>query len=580
MTVSNNDVASVFETMADLLEIEGANQFRVRAYRNAARTLDVLPEPLADMVSKGRDLTEIPGIGKDLAGKIMEIISTGKLAALEEISDRTPPGLLALLKIHGVGPKRVRAFHEKFKVKTIEDLDKIIKDGKLKELRGIGPKLERSILDEIDRKKNEPSRFGIDVAGRIADDYIKYILNFKNIKNAIIAGSCRRKQETVGDLDILVTFTRPNPAVTMVPAIMDKLVKYDGVNKILAKGGTRATVLLKNGIQVDIRVVPESSYGSALLYFTGSKAHNIAVRSIAIKKGLKVNEYGVFKRDKAIAGRTEEEVYGKIGLPYIEPELRENRGEIEAALSGRLPRLITEKDIRGDFHAHTVETDGHNTPEEMAMAAKRRGYTFLAITDHTKRLTVARGLDPKRLAAQIKKIDKFNEKSDGLILLKGSEVDILEDGSLDLPDDILKELDVRVCSVHYKFNLTEKQQTERIIRAMDNPYFNIFAHPTGKLIGSRPQYKIDIERILVAAKERGCFLELNAQPERLDLDDVHCKMAKNHGVKVVVSTDAHSEAELGFMRFGIQQARRGWLEPGDILNTLGWNEIRKLLKRK
>jgi len=361
---------------------------------------------------------------------------------------------------------------------------------------------------------------------------------------------------------------------------MEHFISYEDVRKVIAKGETRSTVLLRSGLQVDLRMVPEASYGAALHYFTGSKAHNIAIRTMGVRRKLKINEYGVFKGSRWIAGRTEGEVYKQVGLPFIEPELRENWGEIEAADERRLPKLITLKDIRGDLHVHTKETDGRNSLKEMVEASVKLGYEYVAITNHSKQVTVARGLDVKGMRALIRKIDRLREKTQGITILKSGEVDILESGSLDLPNSILKELDLTVCAVHSKFNLSRERQTERIIRAMDNPYFNILAHPSGRLINEREPYEVDMERLMKAAKQRNCHLELNAHPDRLDLTDIYCKMAKEMGVKVAVSTDAHSTGDLRFMRFGIGQARRGWLEPEDVLNTRSLKRLVSLLKRR
>ena len=392
------------------------------------------------------------------------------------------------------------------------------------------------------------------------------------MKKVVAAGSYRRRRETVGDLDILVTCKKDSP-------VMDRFVDYSEIDEVVSKGDTRSTVYLRSGVQVDLRVVQEVSYGAALHYFTGSKAHNIAVRKLGQKKSLKINEYGVFKDDDRIAGKTEEEVYEQVDLPYIEPELREDRGEIEAAQKDRLPRLITLDDIRGDLHMHTEATDGRCPLEEMVDKAKDLGYAYIAVTDHSQRVTMAKGLDARRLREQLEAIDELNEKLSGITVLKGIEVDILEDGSLDLPDEVLKELDLTVCSVHYNRNLSRKKQTERIIRAMDNPCFSILGHPTGRLINERQAYEVDIERIIEAAGERGCFLELDAQPSRLDLADTHCRLAKDRGVKIAISTDAHHLAGLDYMRLGISQARRGWLEPDDVINTRSLKELKKLLKR-
>ena len=572
MPIQNIDVAKIFTTMADLLEIEDANPFRVRAYRNAARTVAGLPHDISDMVHSEKDLTALPGIGKDLAGKIKEIVETGTLSQLKELGERISPELADLTKIPGLGPKRVKALHSALGIETPQELKQAAEKGRVKQVEGFGEKTEHSIREALRQDEAEEKRIKLLEAEQYARALVSYLKQADGIKEVTVAGSFRRKKETVGDLDILAASRKD-------AGVMDRFVDYEDVQKVVSKGQTRSTVMLRSGLQVDLRVVPQVSYGAALHYFTGSKAHNIAVRKMAVKKDLKINEYGVFRGEKRIAGKTEEEVYRTVGLPYMEPELREDRGELDAALNNTLPNLITIKQIRGDLHAHTRETDGRATLEEMAEAARNLGYEYLAITDHSKMVSMAHGLDAKRLGKQIKKIDRFNETLKDFVLLKGIEVDILEDGSLDLPDEILKGLDLRVCSVHYKQNLSREKQTERILRAMDNPWFNILAHPTGRLINERRPYEVDMERIMEKVGDRGCFLELNAHPERLDLTDVHCKMAKEMGVKVVISTDAHSTADLGLMRFGLYQARRGWLEAKDVINTLSLKRLRNVLKR-
>ncbi len=572
MPVHNTDIAEIFNQVADLLEIDGANPFRIRAYRNAARTIASLAQSAADMVTEGKDLTELPGIGKDLAQKIGEIVKTGTLSQLKELEGHVPPQLSRLMKMPGLGPKRVHTLHEKLGITTLEELKMAAEKGKISQLRGFGKKIEQMVLEEIGQvKKGE--RIKLSIAEEIANGIVTHLKKVEGVKEIEVAGSYRRRKETVADLDVLVTCT--NEA-----SVMAHFVNYENVEKVLSKGETRSSVQLRSGIQMDLRAVPEISYGAALHYFTGSKAHNIAIRMLGVKKGLKINEYGVFRGARRIAGKREEEVFKTVGLPFIEPELRENWGEIEAAKRGQLPTLVTIKDIRGDFHAHTKATDGHNSLEEMVEAARARGYEYLAITDHSKRVTVAHGFDMKRLAQRIKEIDRLNAKLSGFTVLKSVELDILKDGSLDLPDEILKELDLTVCSVHYNFNLPRKEQTERILRAMDNPHFIILAHPTGRLINERNPYDVDMERLMEAARERGCFLELNGHPDRLDLSDVHTKMAKDMGIKVAISTDAHRTSDLDYMRFGIGQARRGWLEREDVLNARSWKEIKQLFRRK
>jgi len=568
----NAEIAAAFDRLADLLEIEGANPFRVRAYRNAARTVEDLPRAAAAMIAAGEDLSKLPGIGKDLAGKIAELVETGHLELLDEVGKRTPKTLADIAAIPGLGPKRVKAIYEELKVETPEQLAEAARAGKLRELTGFGAKTEAKILTELERARAIERRTRLFDAEQVAEPLAAYLKAQKGVGDVTVAGSYRRRKETVGDLDILVTAERG-------ARIVDRFVAYEEVERVVSKGTTRSTVILRSGLQVDLRVVPRASYGAALHYFTGSKAHNIGLRKWAVKRGWKLNEYGLFEGDKRIAGRTEKEVYDKFGLAWVPPELREDEGEIEAAAKGALPELVTLSRIKGDLHAHTAASDGKFSIREMALAAKERGYDYLAITDHSKRATVARGLDADRLARQIDEIDALNDGLSGIRILKSSEVDILDDGTLDLPDSILKRLDLAVCSIHYAFDLPLDRQTERVIRAMDDRYFNILAHPSGRLINERRAYGIDLEAVMRAALERGCYLELNAHPSRLDLDDAHCKMAKEMGLKVAISTDAHSTNGLAMMRFGIDQARRGWLEADDVLNTRSWSALAKLLAR-
>jgi DNA polymerase (family 10) len=573
MPVHNAEIAERFDRLADLLEIEGANPFRVRAYRNAARTIAGLAQNLAGLLEAGKDLAELPGIGAAIAEKIRTIVKTGRLPQLEEVEARTPAALSGLMKIEGLGPKRVRTLYEKLAIRTPEDLERAARSGRIRELAGFGKKTEALILERVRQFHGEMQRMRLPEAEDIAEPLLAYLKQSPGIKEISVAGSLRRRRETIGDLDILVTAKKDSP-------VMERFVAYDEVNGVVSRGDTRSTVVLRSGLHVDLRVVPQVSYGAALCYFTGSKAHNIALRKIAVDKGLKLNEYGLFRGAKRIAGRSEQEVYARLGLTWVEPEMREDRGEIERARTGRLPRLITREDIRGDLHCHTSATDGRDSLEAMAEAARARGYEYLAVTDHSQHVTVAHGLDRKRLLDEIRKIDRLNEKLDGIVILKSCEVDILEDGSLDLPDGVLRELDLTVCAVHYNFNLPEKKQTRRIIRAMDNPCFNILAHPTGRLINQREAYAVDLPAVMVAAKQRGCFLELNSQPARLDLTDTSCQLAKETGLKVAISTDAHGADQLDYLRFGIGQARRGWLEPGDVLNTRPLDKLRTLLKRR
>lgn len=572
MAVSNSEIANMFNRLADLLEIEGANPFRVRAYRNAARIIDGLSLGLAEALKEGRDLTEIPNIGQDLADKIRTIVETGKLPLLEEVEQRTPRALSELMAIDGLGPKRVKTLYRELDIDSLEQLKQAVQSGKVRTLEGFGAKTEERIRAGIERLSGQEKRTKLSNAEEIVTPLLKYLKACQGVKEVEVAGSYRRRRETVGDIDVLLTCKKSSP-------VMSRFLEYGDVSEVVSQGETRSTVMLRSGIQVDVRVVPQVSYGAALQYFTGSKAHNIAVRKLAGGKKLKINEYGVFKGDERVAGKTEEEVYRRVGLTYIEPELREDRGEIEAAKRGKLPHLVTVNDIRGDLHTHSKVTDGHHTLEEMARAAAQRGYDYIANTEHSKHLTVVGGLDAKGLARQIKAVDRLNERLDDIVVLKAIELDILEDGSLDLSNDILKDLDLRVCAIHYKFDLSREKQTKRVLRAMDNRYFNILAHPSGRMINERDPYPIDLEKILEGAKARGCYLEVNAQPSRLDLNDVFCKLAKDIGVKVAISTDAHSTSNLAYMRFGVGQARRGWLEPADVINTRNLNDLKRLLKR-
>ncbi len=572
MAVSNVEIAGLFNRLADLLEIDGANPFRVRAYRNAAQTVRAQSRSMADRVAQDEDLAELPGIGEDIAGKIRTIVKTGRLPLLEEVVTRVPGELSDIMKIEGLGPKRVKALYTELKVRSFEDLKRAARTGRIRDLPGFGRKTEETILRRVEAWSGQAQRTLLAEAEGIAEPLMKYLSSSRGVKRLIIAGSYRRRRETVGDLDILATAKKDSN-------VIQRFTQYDDVDEIVSHGTTRSTVHLKSGIQVDLRVVPEVSYGSALHYFTGSKSHNIALRTIAQKKKLKINEYGVFKGDKRIAGRTEEEIYGYFGLAYIPPELREDRGEFQAARRNRLPELVTVEDIHGDLHMHTTETDGREKLENMVRAARKKGYEYIAITDHSRHVTVANGMDEKRLRKQIEAIDRLNDKLGDIVVLKGIELDILDDGSLDLPDRVLKELDLTVCAIHSGFKLSRKNQTERVLRAMDNRHFNVFAHPTGRLINKRDAYDIDIERVMEGAKERGCFLEVNASPERLDLNDDACRTAKSLGLKVAISTDAHSTANLDTMRFGVDQACRGWLEAGDVINTRSLQSLTKLLKR-
>jgi len=568
MPVQNAEVAGMFDQAAELLEIAGENQFRVRAYRRAARTIEGLPQSVKSMLAAGRDLSELPGIGKDLAGKIVDIVATGHFALLDSLKKKLPGELGEMAGLPGLGPKRLKLLHDRLKVNTFDDLRRIIRTGRLHSVKGFGPTTEQKLAAALEKPVSE-KRFKLSVAEAEADALASFL---RGSGRVTVAGSYRRRRDTVGDLDLVVT-------ADDAAAVGNKLVSYENIAEVLAHGGTRTTVVLRSGIQVDVRAVPEQSYGAALLYFTGSKAHNIALRAIALRRGWKLNEYGLFSGKRRIAGLTEEDIYQKLGLAYIPPEMREDRGEVALAQAGDLPVLVTQADICGDLHVHSDWTDGTASIEAMAQAAQAKGYRYIALTDHSRRVAMAHGLDPARVSKQAREIDRINAQLRGLTILKGIEVDILKDGSLDLPDACLAKLDVVLASVHSYFDLPRDTQTDRVIKAMNNPHVSIIAHPTGRLIGQREPYEIDMERVLAAARASGCHLEINSQPERLDLNDLHIQAAKQAGVKLAISTDAHSTNSFDYIRFGIDQARRGWLTASDVINTRPLGELRKIIKR-
>ena len=571
MGITNAEIARIFKEYADLLEIKGENPFKVRAYRNAARTIENIGKSLEELVKEGYDLTRLPGIGSDLNQYIQEIVTTGKFSKLQKLKKQIPPSLVDMLSIEGLGPKRIKTLYEKLGIASMEDLRRAAQNGEIEKLPGFGPTLVQKILKGIRLLKKAGHRFKWSEAKEYVEDILAYMGQIE-LSHLDVAGSYRRKKETVGDLDILAT-------AKDFSEVIRHFVKYPKIKEVVSAGSTRSTVILNNDLQVDLRSVEDESYGSALHYFTGSKAHNIAIRKIAIELGLKVNEYGIFRGEERIAGKTEEEVYKAVGLCYIEPELRENRGEIEACKAHRLPQLVELKDIRGDLHMHTNYSDGKNSIEEMAKAAKELGYEYIAITDHSRRLTIAKGLDEKRAIEELEQIDRINEKFEDITILKGMEVDILEDGRLDMSDEVLSRLDIVLIAVHYKFTLSKDRQTRRILRAFENPYVHILAHPTGRMIGIREPIELDMEQILAKAKEYNIHLEINAQPERLDLTDIHAKMAKEMGVKMAINSDAHNIFSLRYMEYGINQARRGWCEKDDIINTRSLNQLKKVLKR-
>jgi DNA polymerase (family X) len=573
MPVHNADIAATFDEIAHFLEIRGANPFRIRAYRNAARTVGSFGQEFKSLIDAGTTIPKLPGIGSDLSAKIHEIITSGHCTLLDTLLKQVPPAMTELLKVAGLGPKRVRALYSELGIATIAQLKQAAQEGRIRHVSGFGPKTEQHILDMLAAHTGSEQRFKRPIAKQYTDTLLDYLQRANGVNQVTVAGSYRRMQETVGDLDILV-------ATTADSQLMKYFLAYDEVRTVLTHGATRSSVTLHSGLQVDLRLVKSENYGSALHYFTGAKAHNIAIRRLARTQGLKINEYGVFRGNQRIAGDTEESLFGAVGLPYIPPELREDRGEIAAARNGALPKLITLGDLHGDLHVHTQASDGKNTIQEMAKAAKEKGLHYIAITDHSHRLTVAHGLDLQQLASQIDEIDAINAQDSSFIILKGSEVDILEDGTLDLPDAMLMRLDVVNIAIHSKLDLSREKQTKRLMRAMDNPLVNILAHPTGRLLGVRAPSDIDMTSVMRKAKERNICLELNSQPDRLDLNDIYCKMARDEGVMISINSDAHSIFDVDHLQYGICQARRGWLESKDVLNTRSVETVKKMLRLK
>jgi len=571
--MENKGIADIFVEIADILDIQGENPFRVRSYRNAARTIENMSQSVEAMVKAGENLEEIPGIGKSIHEKIEEIVSTGKCRFLGELRAKVPAGLTELLKLEGLGPKKVKLLYDELAVDSVDRLEKAAQAGRLRDLAGMGLKTEEKVLKSIEKYRAGLGRFKLSVGFIYAQALLEYLKDVAGVKRLDPAGSFRRRMETIGDLDILAICGKGCK-------VMDRFTEYGDVAEVISKGDTKSSVRLNCGLQVDVRVLEEESYGAALHYFTGSKAHNIAIRDRARDLGLKVSEYGVFraKDERRLSGAREEDVFKAVGLPFIPPELRENRGEIQAAEKGKLPQLIELADIRGDLQMHTTATDGKNSITEMAEKAKEIGYSYIAITDHSKAVRVAGGLDEKGLARHLKEIEKVNGQIPGVRILKGVEVDILADGSLDLKDDILKECQVVIASVHSRFNMEEKEMTRRIIKALKNPNVNILAHPTGRLILEREPYKVNLKEVFQAALDEGVVLEINAYPDRLDLRDVDARLAKEMGAKLVISTDAHSALQIELMKFGVFTARRGWVEAKDVINTLPLEAVLKILR--
>ena len=571
--MTNQEIAKIFYEIAEYLEMEGV-PFKPYAYERAAITLETLEEDIKEIYKEGgiKALEEIPGIGKSIAQKIEEYLKTGKIKYYQEFKKKIPVNLSEISAVEGVGPKKAKVLYQKLGIKNLKDLEKAAKEHKIAPLFGFGEKTEKNILEGIKFLKRSKGRFLLGEIMPVVKEIEERLRTLKEVKRIDVAGSVRRRKETIGDVDFLVISNNPKK-------VMDFFVNLPGVIKIWGKGPTRSSIRVKNGFDIDLRVVPSKSYGSALQYFTGSKEHNIITRKIAIDKGLKLNEYGVFKGKKMIAGSSEEEVYKAIGLSWIPPELRENQGEIEAALKGKLPKIIEYSDIKGDLHCHSNWNGGANSIEEMANTAYEMGYEYIGISDHTKFLKIEHGLNERQLAQQRKEIDKLNKKFRvsrfKFQILQGAETNILNDGSIDIKDEALKKLDYVIAGIHSSFKMPKEKMTERIIKAMRNPNVDIISHPTGRILKRRDEYQIDFDKILRVAKETGTILEINSFPERLDLNDKNIRKAKELGVKMIINTDSHHKDQLRFIEYGIAQARRGWAEKEDIINT---QPLEKLLK--
>jgi len=575
--MENREIARLLAETADLMEIAGEDPFKVRSFRNAATAIEGLTERVEDIAKDpNRKLTDIPGIGKSIAGIIQEILATGTFERREKLLEKYPPTALELLKLQGLGPKSIRLLWEHYRVSTVDDLERICREHKLRELPRMGAKLEEKILRSIEHYRRSAGRFLLSFASQVAQELVTYLSEAPGVDRIVPAGSLRRGKETVGDLDLLVT--GPGAA-----AVLDRFVQHPQVTEVLGKGTNKASARFgREGIQVDVRALPAESFGAALQYFTGSKEHNIALRTRALRLGYSVSEYGVFRTsdDQRVAGAQEEEVYAVLGLDWIPPELRENQGEIEAAEGHRLPRLVELSEIRGDVHMHTKESDGRATLEEMAAAARQLGYEYIAITDHSKALAMANGLDEKRVIAFAQRVRELNQNGNlGIRILAGIECDILRDGSMDLDNEALAQLDFVIGSVHSYMNLPPEEMTERLLRAMENPYLNMIAHPTGRVLLQREGFRFDLERLAEEAARRNVYFEINASPERLDLDPTMLRLARSKGARFIIGTDAHHPRHLEHMRYGVLTARRAWLGPEAILNTLPAGEFLQAIRR-
>jgi len=577
--VDNKAIANILFETADLLEIDGQDSFRIRSYRNAAQAIENHSQQIKDIISDPKQVLAIAGIGKGMLDKLKELLTTGRLSVQAELLEKYHPSMLQLLKIQGLGPKTIALIWSAYKVSDIDGVEKLAREGKIRALPRMGEKHETKLLKAISDYKRIGGRFLIDSAEEEAEKLTQYLKTFQGIDKITPAGSLRRGRETVGDLDILVTGKACCTEAGRQDAI-DHVAKYPPLMDVIARGDNKISFHLRNGMQVDVRLLPPQSFGAAMQYFTGSKAHNVALRQRALKMGYTLNEYSLatLEGEKPVAGKTEEEIYAKLKLDYIPPEMRENLGEIDLAQAHALPLLLRQEDLRGDVHMHTVETDGKNTIEEMAEAAKARGYQYMAITDHSKNLAFANGLDDRRAVEHIARIRAANDKIEGITIFAGIEVDILPEGDLDLSDEVLAQMDIVIASVHSVFNQDAAKMTDRLLKAISNPNTSIIGHPTGRIQLRRDSYAFDMRAVLTAAAQHKVAMELNAYPDRLDLNDVNLRQAKQHGVKIVINTDAHHTSHMEKIRFGVLQARRAWLTKDDVLNTLPKEKFAKAMK--
>jgi DNA polymerase (family X) len=577
--MDNKAIAGILYETADLLEIDAQDSFRIRSYRNAAQAIEALPQQIADLISEPKKVLEIQGIGKGMLTNLQEIFKEGRLSVHADLLKKYRPSMLDLLKIQGLGPKTIALIWSAYQVSDLEGVEKLAREGKIRELPRMGEKQEAKLLKAIEDYRRIAGRFLLDTAETQAEKIIEHLRGFPGVEKVTPAGSLRRGRETVGDLDILVT-GKACCNDTEREKLIDHIIKLPGLMEIIARGENKVSFRMRGGMQVDVRFLAPESFGAAMQYFTGSKAHNVALRQRALKMGYTLSEYSLARLDdeKAVAGKCEEDIYAKLKLDYIPPELRENLGEIDAAEKHTLPTLIAQADLQGDVHMHTVETDGRNTIEEMAEAAREHGYKYMAITDHSKNLAFANGLDDKRAIEHVKRIRAANSVIEGIRIFAGIEVDILADGTLDLSDSVLEEMDLVITSVHSHFNQSPAEMTERLLKAVDNPNTSLIGHPTGRLLLRREAYAFDVDAVLKTAAKHKVAMELNAYPDRLDLCDRHLRLAKQYGVKIVINTDSHHTSHMDKIRFGILQARRAWLTKEDVLNTLPAEKFAKAMK--